>query len=151
MIKTCLTCGRPFQSSNPKKIYCCNYCYPSEGKNYKNNPKVKKVCTICGKEFMGFTKSKFCSLGCFLINDENKKRLYRKESKKLRPKAKCVWCGSEFSKIEDTHLYCCFECGEEFRRMRKRILKHFEGDTIQELEKLKKEGKNYEEKSKIEC
>jgi predicted nucleic acid-binding Zn ribbon protein len=138
--KICKGCNKPFDSSRIAKTYCSKDCYPSIQKIAPKN----RVCPLCQREFIG--KTKFCSEKCYIYFEQNRRREQKMARKKSSPKAKCLWCGVEFSKISPINVYCTLECGNEFRRMQRRILKSFDSKKcLIELDKLRKEGKNYVE------
>jgi len=75
--KICPQCGKEFfqPPEDPegrrfrKRIYCCKEC--SDKHNYPKKGKVKKICEVCGKEYMAYDfitstgcYRKYCSLEC---------------------------------------------------------------------------------------
>lgn len=69
--KVCVRCGQPFDTTNPKKMYCSNRCknnaQQSASHKRKTADKEKKVivCVICGKQFTSTDgRRKCCSTEC---------------------------------------------------------------------------------------
>lgn len=137
--KLCKGCKRPFESNN-RQIYCSPFCYPKK-------TKTKRICRICGKEFLGSTFE--CGMICYLIFRKQKQeqdRLKRKLQKQSLPRVPCLWCHELFSQVQGVlHVYCSNECGCHFRQVQHQIYKMgFEKNVeIEEIEKLRKLGRNY--------
>lgn len=67
----CKVCGKIFISTNSQRkwntqIYCSSYCH---GNRYQH------VCVLCGKEFWGQRKQKFCSYAC--SSRSNKRPMFK--------------------------------------------------------------------------
>jgi hypothetical protein len=151
MQKTCPTCKRQFYTATNKKLFCSYWCYPS------TKPRLFAcVCIVCGKPFSGSRTQKICGVECFLKRNRERALLVSKalhEARvKARPKEKCLWCHEVYIQTTSIQVYCNPQCGYEYNRMQRHIMKNtdLEHEEI-ELSKLRKEGKFYEEKSKIEC
>lgn len=137
--KTCPTCKRPFETNYDGKIYCSKFCYPT----YKRVLPTKRICPICQTEFIANTTQKICSQKCYAIHQTELNRIEKLKRRSLLPKAKCLWCGSEFLQRNGSyHVYCSLECGYAFRKMQKQIFRLFNA-WQSELDKLKAQGKNY--------
>lgn len=69
----CVVCGKPFKSPNTKSKFCCNNCKSAyrRGLGVDN---VKRVCVICGGEFIAnkYSKTRTCSSGCKVKLRQNK-------------------------------------------------------------------------------
>ena len=59
-LKNCLLCGKEFTTRKHKQKYCSRECY---WEDKTQNPVVKRVCPICGKEFE-LAYSAYCSRDC---------------------------------------------------------------------------------------
>jgi hypothetical protein len=145
--KICKGCKKEFEPHHGKQLYCSSYCYPEKS---QNSPLEKIICKQCGKEFLGHTNQKLCGITCFIIYDRGQRQTERQKRKDERkahsPKEPCLWCHKLFSKMYEVNFYCCSECGSEFRRARNQIYKKFSFDSEKrnlEIDKLRKEGKNY--------
>jgi len=119
-----------------------------------------KVCSLesCKKPFATvYSYQKFCSPECcFKSNLEATKAKYKthriaKEPTENTPKLIqefiCLWCHSKFKAVRSkTQIYCCHECGYDYRKMREKICNKypFEHDKVDaEFERLKVLGQNY--------
>lgn len=138
--KTCPTCKQGFQPRSEKQIYCMEYCYPSANKISK--PETKRICKVCHKEFLS-TNRQICSVQCYVVHDREQKSKRRKERKNHMPKAVCLWCHELFSQIHPQHIFCFLDCGNEYRKMRKKVFNLPSKIVQSELEKLANQGKNY--------
>jgi hypothetical protein len=139
--RICKGCLKLFESNHGLKKYCSSLCYPHSAK-----PLQKKTCKNCGKEFMGYTGRFFCNVDCLMAYNAQQKKLRAKELREKALKMVCLWCHEEFSqKIGAVHIYCCNECGVEYRRVKKQIYNStFDHDReFEESEKLRQLGNKY--------
>lgn len=71
-----------------------------------------QVCEICGKEFEGRNRRRFCSRQCNAINLSRTKR--------RRVMLACKYCGTEFEVVpaiaERGRQFCSIECFEKYRQ-----------------------------------
>lgn len=140
--KACLTCQKEFTPKYNQK-YCSESCIP------KPISQVKiKSCPICGKEFQ--KPSKYCSIECNLKQVEIRKQ-EAKEATRLRrlkmPTKSCLWCHGSFKNFFSITKFCCYLCGDSYRKMTRQIYQAYPFDRVreqQELFKLKEQGKFYQ-------
>ena len=97
IIKKCPLCGKDFEASSNRKIYCSVNCTQ---KAYYNR-KVKKIpvtgkCPVCGKEFEIKTNRQYCSEEC-------------KKKSKMKTIV-CEVCGKTVL-TSTRRKYCSEECG----------------------------------------
>lgn len=114
-IRTCLTCGKQFRTSNRNANYCSNKC----GAQPRKQRMIVKCC-ICGKEKeivpsgLNHAKRFYCSTECrhkgdsILFKGENSVRY-------SQVTVECEICGKRFkrtkSQVEQySHNYCSKEC-----------------------------------------
>lgn len=66
----CKLCNSEFKSRNPKQLFCCEEHHKEYEKlhnitiEHNQHCKITKTCEICGKQYVGFKKSRVCSLKC---------------------------------------------------------------------------------------
>lgn len=101
----CKTCGKAIPGTKSK--YCSDGCKP------------KRICVICGKEFIGIKTSAYCSSECRKHSDCRKARA-RAESKhisEIKPTV-CKNCGNEFMPQYGNKLrkFCSNKCGIAYAR-----------------------------------
>jgi RNA polymerase subunit RPABC4/transcription elongation factor Spt4 len=62
--KTCPQCGKEFESSDDKKVYCTSTCYLAHEATRHVDPE-ERVCLVCGAKFTTTHWSKrYCSAEC---------------------------------------------------------------------------------------
>lgn len=76
MLKTCVVCGKVFETNRPNQITCGKRCrrarnIESRRKYRQTHQKEKLICLSCGKEFEGNKGRKYCNRSC--ANRENNK------------------------------------------------------------------------------
>ena len=126
MEKVCPVCGAIFNTTNKRKIYCCENCgnkalvRKKKGKPIADNEQfIEKVCPVCKTTFTTLCSFKvYCSENCAnralkrkklrrSISDEN----FKTEFKGLKVKRKCRWCGNPFEVHPNSRsIYCSEEC-----------------------------------------
>lgn len=82
--------------------------------------KIQKNCENCGID-MGYVhpKRRFCTHCTTIRNAERQAAYYKKiteERDKTAPTVKCKNCGKKFKRINNNQLYCCAQCGNEYRK-----------------------------------
>ena len=110
-----------------------------------------KTCPNCGKEIKSKNRT-YCNDIClaeFWKKTNHEKALNRiREREKLQHE--CLWCRNV---INWNQKYCCPECGDTYRKIKRRIMSlyTFENEKKQaEILKLERLGKNYRFESQIE-
>lgn len=104
--RTCRVCGQSFSPLNPRQLDC--------------NQIIKKVCTICGKEFEGKCSlndsTETCSRECTDRLVSKKRQQYWMKTTRI-----CELCGKEFNPkssnqkvCDNKHIFNCVICGKEF-------------------------------------
>ena len=64
--KTCKYCGAEFEAQRNSAKFCSQKCKKA---HKRNQPKpTKKICPVCGTEFVGNSNKLYCSRECYLIN-----------------------------------------------------------------------------------
>jgi hypothetical protein len=106
MMKICAWCGKEYTDPKKRK-YCSVMCAKSAHSKKcvesnkrreaaKNEPKEKRICVICGKEFdVGRGNSICCSDKCRAENLRRHSMEYYWSHKEVKMR-KCVICGTEF-------------------------------------------------------
>jgi len=95
MIKTCLFCGKEFETKKRTQKFCSSSCVSLY--NWQNISPIIKNCALCGKQF--HTKvyhQKYCSSEC-----RQKAQGYLKT---------CPVCGKQFKTTGKTKIYCSADC-----------------------------------------
>ncbi|MCI8336959.1 MAG: hypothetical protein HFI72_07395 [Peptococcaceae bacterium] len=69
MLKTCIVCGKEFETNRPNQVTCGKRCRRARmierSRKYRQeHQKEKLICLSCGKEFKGNKGQKYCSRGC---------------------------------------------------------------------------------------
>ena len=115
-MKTCPTCGKPFEGRNGK--FCSAQCYHEGQKqkltSHKPHSEYPCICNYCGKSFVlsrkpsQWTKGYYCSVDCANkaqgTNRRRSTRGDRVEIYKAKKGAKCPLCG--FGRfIEACHIH----------------------------------------------
>jgi len=111
-IHTCQNCGKQFETANKQKVYCSpkcvhQYCYRKKTVTKVEKPvekikkpvaePIKKICPICGVEFLTRNKGqKYCSKNC-----TSQASWQDKTFKKI-----CVQCGKEFNSLSNAAKKC---------------------------------------------
>lgn len=136
MIRTCVICGKKFETTSSRQLTCSKQC--SHKEHYIKEAERKKiqypyrVCKICGKQFIPIGKEQFCSDKCkeksrknSMMNSKAKiierkhasgeirKRLTPEERALKNQKQKkyytCAVCGKKFERHYN-EIYCSEEC-----------------------------------------
>jgi len=71
--KTCIWCGRTFQTYRKTQLWCSHKC-----RSQDKTSRLKKTCEICGRElirrrgeqFSAFKRRRYCSNECWMRSDE---------------------------------------------------------------------------------
>lgn len=76
MLKTCVVCGKEFETNRPNQVTCGKRCrrarnIESSREYRQTHQKEKLICLSCGKEFEGDKGRKYCNRSC--ANRENNK------------------------------------------------------------------------------
>lgn len=74
----------------------------------RDERKVKKNCGICGKEFIGDAKKKYCSVACRCEKANRTARL--KSGAWSFAKKECLYCSKEFDYSVRHRKFCSSEC-----------------------------------------
>lgn len=99
MLRVCKGCGKEFESSNNRKLYCSKEC---PGRVYP-----KKVCKECGKEFIPEAHNQlFCTKECRIEYNNTKRRGYPAGVFEK----KCQQCGKLFTTKKFTKSFCSRRC-----------------------------------------
>lgn len=137
MIKTCLGCGREYETHVKRQKYCSQKCYRKYG-----NPRPpplwvpirdeEAICEWCEEPFLRDSRhvprARFCGIKCQKEGGRPhlKKFKNKQEYDQAREKT-CLNCGKEFTARMLTQKYCSVGCGaeyrEQFRISRKEIYK----------------------------
>ena len=64
--KTCKYCGAEFEAKRSDAKFCSAKCRMAN-KREQQKP-TKKICPVCGAEFVGNSNKLYCSRECYLIN-----------------------------------------------------------------------------------
>lgn len=67
-ILTCQKCGCEFKSFKSDRKYCDKHRWTD-----RTRPKIEKVCSVCGKKYMGYGKKTICSVECRSKKDQQQK------------------------------------------------------------------------------
>lgn len=85
MDNKCPVCGKEFERTNSRKVYCCRRCKEKARRTRKNKTAENnetKICIVCGKEFeTNQPKTVCCSPEC---KYERQKELSRENAAKKR-------------------------------------------------------------------
>lgn len=127
--RVCKECGKEFETSNKRKIFCSHNCRSNFNTKKSNSrkPKItyKKICIICGKEFVTTrTKSLCCSKECSYKHkiEQSQERYYNQQSLLKNVEVACPTCGKIFTK--GRQKYCSPKCrGFNIGVLEKPILK----------------------------
>ena len=125
--KTCVVCGKVFETNNPRKKYCSKDCYfqvckkmARDNARIKAKKNLKKIsCVVCGKVFeSSYSNQIYCSKDCCL--QAHRKRCYDnariKAGKKFSEKkfrknfSKCFGCGKKFEQSFPNEKFCSDDC-----------------------------------------
>jgi 5-methylcytosine-specific restriction endonuclease McrA len=120
----CKYCGKEFHPKGIDRItYCSRECAFADKKAKPKRPKEKKrlTCVICGKEFEGKSRSKYCSDEC---RKQKARNDYYEKPKILKPR-NCKWCNKLFIPEFKCGYYAC--CSEECN---KKWIKHRDKNNI---------------------
>lgn len=80
---------------------------------------VGLTCVICGKKFIGASKSgKYCSSTCKQIGLKRVQAEWREKRKITLKPIKCKACGKKFTPINARSAYCSRSCYENEKRKR---------------------------------
>ena len=106
--RKCPVCGKVFETTNFKKMYCCRDC--SDKGYYQSKvakkPILKKKCKSCGKIFSTTNRIKiFCSDEC--LQQDTKRKV--QEKKPIFSKI-CPQCGKKFTTTYSTKKFCSRKC-----------------------------------------
>lgn len=139
LIRECHYCGRIYPK-NPKaaRTHTCSWqcrrkiqhiahiirCRKDGKKPWPLREPRKKICAICGEEFLTKGSRKLCSKKCQKRRLRQQQLSKCKYAKGFRPIARCVQCGSEFNQDRRTHVFCSYECREGQRREVRLLLKN---------------------------
>lgn len=119
--KTCLICGKKFQSKAHNTKHCSRACrLEAKRRRWAASHGPRKIynrtCVVCGKSFeTKLAVQKYCSSKCYKLAWVNKKRSEGKKHRKQRSKKTlskevfmglCSVCGDE-----DVPVFECTECG----------------------------------------
>lgn len=78
---------------------------------------VRRVCVICGREFLGNGNGKYCSRECRERGIERQRlEAYRKKASEEGETMKCPVCGKEFKRSIKRRIYCSERCQRESRK-----------------------------------
>ena len=83
MLKTCVVCGKEFETNRPYQVTCGKRCRKKRDKEqnrslYQAKKQERKACLFCGQTFLGNANQKCCSYECAAYWREKNKN--RKES-----------------------------------------------------------------------
>ncbi len=70
-------------------------------KIYAYKKKQEKVCTICGRHFLGIKSKNICSFNCKMEHNRQHALFYKQKIREGRKKEPCIVCG--FSETTDRH------------------------------------------------
>jgi predicted nucleic acid-binding Zn ribbon protein len=115
--KICKVCGKEFETTKSKKVYCSNECIE---KYYKPNNKVIKICKVCGKEFETRSTIKiYCSDACKEEHEKEYLKKYREVHSKHKEKIikTCIVCGKKFE-TAGTTKFCSDDCHKKYIRIK---------------------------------
>ena len=82
--KTCVVCGKAFESRRKDAIYCSNECRQKDyfAKHYHPRQPIDKTCAICGAHFTSkWPRANYCSDAC---RRESKRRYAAKQYEKRK-------------------------------------------------------------------
>lgn len=88
--KKCKWCGKEFETQRENGDFCSRSC--SAKFNAERRHSYDKVCTICGKKFIGLPQSKYCSNPCAIkggsirktkMNEANKAKMRAKKNRNI--------------------------------------------------------------------
>ena len=111
--KICEYCGKEFIAHSNKAKYCSVKCKSHATDNRLNGKIQQRTCTCCGKEYLGYYNSKFCSLKCRREMSNQKMRqkhidereiLFDENSKEGYDYVICPICNAKFKQITMFHF-----------------------------------------------
>lgn len=111
--KICEYCGKEFIAHSNKAKYCSVKCKSHATDNRLNGKIQQRTCTCCGKEYLGYYNSKFCSLKCRREMSNQKMRqkhidehesLFVENSKEGYDYVICPICNAKFKQITMFHF-----------------------------------------------
>lgn len=111
--KNCEYCGKEFIAHSNKAKYCSVKCKSHATDNRRNGKIQQRTCVCCGKEYLGYYNSKFCSLKCRrkISNQkmrrkhiEERTKLFDENSKEGYDYVICPMCNAKFKQITMFHF-----------------------------------------------
>lgn len=113
----CKHCGKSFQPDKKKEsTFCSRDCAFEHKKAEPKQPRVC-ICPICGLEFPGRYRRKFCSDDC--LDEKNRHRSYENSAKRKRAvELDCKECGRAFVPEygNKCRIFCSTKCLSKYNR-----------------------------------
>lgn len=140
IVKKCVECGKNIPRLGKgigaylRRKFCSTRCQhkSSHGKKLPL-PSSKHVCPQCGQNFIGHSKKRFCSKGCYTAKQRTLKE------------STCPVCGKAFRPNSSDQKTCGMKCGMVFRAASRK------GVTLSEYLDWKANNIPSDKRSCIEC
>lgn len=119
MTKTCLTCGKEFETSSTKKRYCSLVCQHAPMDKKKIDA---KYCKQCGKLLTKDWQTKYCSKECTGIAHRTRER-----------RLTCLTCGKPLTRnqLKNKNRYCSTSCAAKGSAFKEEIRKRKSNNLMQ--------------------
>ena len=118
--RTCEYCGNIFISESGQARFCSARCRKAYSRMLKTKPepKLEKICVVCGEPFRTNCPGKVCcSEECSVVHKRQWASQKWERTKAERAPAHCAICGKEMVKYR-RRRYCSPECLREMNRRR---------------------------------
>ena len=135
MIRTCVVCGKTFETTFSRHVYCSKECRDFQ-RNADRREKRREetrirqntpvTCPVCRKKFLSKYGKKYCSYKCARKAQRRKDCERRGIKRHVGNKVKCPTCGKMFVLDMSSRKYCSHECqyamerkmAEKYRKQR---------------------------------
>ena len=127
--KTCLICGKEFQSKAQNARYCSHECKLIVKRNKRDASRgpsktFKRLCESCGEPFeTKVATKKYCSDECYRLATAARKRAKRTKTRRVTGKLSedafqglCSVCGADdvpVSECPECGYLCCEKCRDK--------------------------------------